>query len=348
MSLPKTMQAVQIVAKERAEVVELPVPEAQAGELLVKILAIVTCNQYDLHIYEARPMLDPTKPVEYPQPVGFPGHEWVGEVMAVGEGVSGFAVGDWVCTPGGRQAGQGRSYPSGYSQFRVLDAGLALSVPKTANPLKVAPMEMASCVAANVMDLKSMTSLDGKRCGVSGLGPAGLIAAQMLRGEGASEVIGVEINPERGQYALDKGIIDRWVDPTGPSGKALPVRRNYGSPEGAIQVTIDCAGAKAAVQYMMDHTSEYVSLFAVQREPYSYEGWATGRHQGLKLCGHTGRHPGSGHYAVRRVRAGSLDLSLTVSHCMTFDQYNEAMALIKAQKALKVAFYPFGLPEEAS
>jgi threonine dehydrogenase-like Zn-dependent dehydrogenase len=339
------MQAVQITAKERAEVVEVPVPDVRAGELFVKILAIVTCNQYDLHIYEARPMLDPTKPVEYPQPVGFPGHEWVGEVLAVGPGVQGFREGDWVCVPGGRVSGGGRNEPGGYAQYRVVDAASAIRVPNNVPPLKVAAVEMASCVAANVMDLKTMTTIEGKRCGVSGLGPAGLIAAQMLRAEGAAEVIGVEVSPERGRYALEHGLIDRLVNPLDESGKLLPFRRGYGDPNAAIQITIDCAGAKAAVQYMMDHTSDYVSLFAVQREPYSYEGWATGHHSGLKVCGHTGRHPGTGIYAVRRIKAGCLDLEVTVTHRMTFADFDEAMHLIKTQQALKVAFFPFGLPK---
>lgn len=345
MSIARTMQAIQITAKEHAEVVTVPLPDVRDGELLVKILAIVTCNSYDQHVYEGRPMLDPTRPVEYPQPVGFPGHEWVGEVQAVASDVTGFREGDWVCVPGGRARGAGRNFPGGYAQYRVIDAAGAIGVPNTLPPLKFAAVEMASCVAANVMDLKSMTSIEGKRCGVSGMGPAGLIAAQMLRAEGASEVIGVEISPQRGQYALEKGIIDRLVNPLDESGEALPYRKGHGRPGEAIQITIDCAGARAAVQYMMDHTTDYVSLFAVQREPYSYEGWATGKHMGLKLCGHTGRHPATGEYAVRRIKAGCLDLEATVSHRMTYEQYNEAMALIKSQEALKVAFYPFGLPK---
>ena len=100
------------------------------------------------------------------------------------------------------------------------------------------------------------------------------------------------------------------------------------------------AGYRPAVQYLMDHTSDIVSLFAVQREPYSFEGWAVGRHQGLKLFGTPDRTPLSGEYAVRRVRNGSVDLRLTISHTMSLRDYDEALRLIANHQAMKVAFLP--------
>jgi threonine dehydrogenase-like Zn-dependent dehydrogenase len=331
-----SMKVMQIMALEHAEVIEMPIPVPEAGEVLAKILAVVTCNQFDLHVYQGRPMLDPNQPVVFPQPPGFPGHEWVGEVVALGPGASLFALGDWICVPGGR--GKGRAYPGAYAQYRVCHESLALKVPNSMEPLKLAPVEMATCVSANILDLKAVGAIEGRRCGVSGLGPAGLIAAQMLRAEGADEVIGVEPSAARRQYALDKGIVDRAVDPVGENGKALPLRNQ----PGAIQVAMDCAGAKASVQYLMDHTKDIVSLFAVQREPYTFAGWSVGLHQGLKLFGTPGRTPPAGEHAVRRVRSGQIDLSLTVSHRMRLEDYNQALALMKSQEALKVAFFPHG------
>ena len=328
------MRAMQILAQERAEIVEIPVPAPEAGQVLVRNLAVVTCNQFDLHIFAGRPMLDPAQPVTFPQPVGFPGHEWVGEVVEVGAGVTSFRVGDWVCQPGGR--GQGASSPGGYAQYMVCPESRLLRVPSDRDPLELAPMEMASCVAANVVELRAINAIEGRRAGVSGLGPAGLIAAQMLRAEGAEEVIGIEVDAERAAYALAAGVVDRVIDPQGDDGRELPFARQ----PGAIDVSIACAGYAPAVQYLMDHTSQIVSLFAVQREPYSFEGWYVGHHMGLKLFGTPDRTPLSGEYAVRRVRSGSLDLRLTISHTMSLRDYGEALRLIADHQAMKVAFLP--------
>jgi len=331
---PSTMRALQIVAMERSEVVEVPVPTPEAGQVLVRNLAVVTCNQFDLHIFAGKPMLDPTQPVTFPQPVGFPGHEWVGEVVEVGSAVKGFRVGDWVCQPGGR--GQGASSPGGYAQYMLCPESRLLRVPSDRDPLDLAPMEMASCVAANIVELRTINAIEGRRTAVSGLGPAGLIAAQMLRAEGAEEVIGIEVDAERAAYALSAGVVDRVIDPQGDGGRDLPLARQ----PGAIEVSVACAGYRPAVQYLMDHTSDIVSLFAVQREPYSFEGWAVGRHQGLKLFGTPDRTPLSGEYAVRRVRNGSVDLRLTISHTMSLRDYDEALRLIANHQAMKVAFLP--------
>ena len=165
-----------------------------------------------------------------------------------------------------------------------------------------------------------------------------MIAAQMLRAEGAEEVVGVETSPWRREYALSHGIVDRAIDPLGEDGKALPLRNH----PGAVDVSMDCAGARTAVQYMMDHTSDIVSLFAVQREPYTFEGWYVGLHQGLKVFGTPSRTPPAGEYAVRRVVNGSIDLSLTVTHTMPLGDYNRAMAMLRRQECLKVCFLPNG------
>ena len=57
------------------------------------------------------------------------------------------------------------------------------------------------CVGATFLMLKGMNALGAKRFGITGLGPAGLIAAQMARAEGATEVIGFDLSPSRRDYA---------------------------------------------------------------------------------------------------------------------------------------------------
>jgi threonine dehydrogenase-like Zn-dependent dehydrogenase len=340
----KSMRVLQITEAEHAEMIDMPVPEPKEAEVLVKVLAMVTCNQFDLHIYQGRPMLDETQPVLFPLPPGFPGHEWVGEVLEVGPKATHFQVGDWIVQPGGR--GEGPQDFGGYAQYLVIDETCCVDVPKGMDLRKLAPLEMASCVSASILPLKAINAIEGKTAAVSGLGPAGIVAAQMLRAEGAEEVIGIEIHQPRREHALSSGVVDRVIDPLSEEGRALPVRRggdlmraDHWAP---IDVAIDCAGARASAQYLMDHTKDIVSLFGVQREPYAFEGWYVGLHQGLMLCGYPGRDPECGPYAVRKVKSGILDLSLAVSHTMPLEEYGKALELIEAQEALKVMFLPHG------
>src|SRR5262245_53065201 len=73
-----------LVAEERE------VPEPGAGQLLLKVKACGVCRT-DLHVVDGE--------LPDPKPLVVPGHEIVGEVTAVGNGVSRFRVGDRVGVP---------------------------------------------------------------------------------------------------------------------------------------------------------------------------------------------------------------------------------------------------------
>jgi threonine dehydrogenase-like Zn-dependent dehydrogenase len=333
-----SMQALQITGVEQFRFVEMPVPAPQGRQVLIKRLGIVTCNAYDLYIYTGKPYPDETAEVDFPYPPGYPGHEWVAEVVEMGPQATQVQLGDWVCTPGGRgEAGAYPDGPGGYAPYSTIHETRLIRVPKGMDIAKLAPLEMASCVAANILDLNAMSAIEGKKTAVIGLGPAGLIAAQMLRAEGAATILGLDVNAARREYALSSGQVDKAIDPLGREGQALPLRRRD-DPDSMIETSIDCAGAPAAIQYLMDRTRDIVSLFAVQHGPVQYMGRPPGCHQGLKLHGYPYRDYECGEYAARAVAGGDIDLSLVVSHTMDLSEYDQALQLIKNQEALKVLF----------
>jgi len=90
----------------------------------------------------------------------------------------------------------------------------------------------------------------------------------------------------------------------------------------------------------MDHTRDFVALFGVQREDYVY-GAVHCRGPGLKLCGYPGHHKDAARYALEQICAGALDLSLLVTHRLPLEEYDRAVQLLKAQKAIKVCFLPW-------
>jgi D-arabinose 1-dehydrogenase-like Zn-dependent alcohol dehydrogenase len=196
-----TMKALQIVDKEITELVRLPIPEPGPGQVLVKVRAVATCPQWDLHIYYGRPMFTHQSSVPFPYPPGQPGHEMTGTVAKLGEGCTQFEPGQSVSA----WKDPGHNQPGCYAEYVVIEEKFLLAVPEELHYTQVASLELAMCVGASVMKLKRAAGIEGKLCAVNGLGPAGLIALQMLLAEGASAVVGIDPNPERRQLAQQLG-----------------------------------------------------------------------------------------------------------------------------------------------
>jgi threonine dehydrogenase-like Zn-dependent dehydrogenase len=188
----------------------------------------------------------------------------------------------------------------------------------------LASVELAMCVATVFRHLQPLDALNGKATAISGLGSAGLVAMQMARAEGASQVIGFDLNPERRAYALQLGA-DACYDP-----REYPV-------DGKFNTGVDCVGLKASTEFLLDHASEVVALFGVQREDYTFSP----RHYGLTLLGYKGHSRESAEYAVDLIRQGKLNLAPLVTHTFPLEAYGKAIELLENQQAIKVCFLPW-------
>jgi putative PIG3 family NAD(P)H quinone oxidoreductase len=119
----------------------VPDPEPAPGEVLVEIAASAV-NRADLMQREGR----------YPPPPGappYPGLECAGRITALGEGVTGWSVGDEVCAllAGG-----------GYAQRVAVPAGQLLPIPSGLTPIQAAALpEVACTVWSNVVQLAHLT-----------------------------------------------------------------------------------------------------------------------------------------------------------------------------------------------
>jgi len=126
MTTPQMMRAVEITKPGGPDVLcltERPVPTPRAGEVVLK-LAYAGVNRPDA--LQRAGAYDPP-----PTASDLPGLEGAGEVVAVGEGVSGLSVGDQVCAllPGG-----------GYAEYVATPAAHALPIPKGMD------LRMAACL----------------------------------------------------------------------------------------------------------------------------------------------------------------------------------------------------------
>lgn len=326
------MKAVYVTAPGAFEIADVPTPTPGPGEVLLRVAAVTTCPQWDLHLKHNEPMFAGHQ-FAYPYAPGQPGHEATGEIVAVGPGVTTVAVGDRVST----WNDPGHDKPGCYAQYVLLDADTVIHVPAALAPAATAPVELAACVGAAFLQLKAMDAIQGRQFGVSGLGPAGLIAVQMAKAEGATRVVAFDLAEQRRTLGERLGV-DWALDPRHVTSEQLPTRPQ----RPLLDTTIDCVGAKVSVEFAMDRTRDVVALFGVQREPYAFapRHWHSDG-GGLRLCGYPGPSRAAAEYAVGLIARGALDLAPLSTVELPLERYMDGIDLLERQEAIKVCFRPW-------
>jgi propanol-preferring alcohol dehydrogenase len=174
-----TQAGTELVAVERERPIALP------GELLIKVRACGVCRT-DLHIADGE-LPDAQLPI-------VPGHEIVGVVERIGDGVEGLAVGDRVGVPWlGYSCGQcrycrerrenlcrearftGYQLDGGYAEYAVADARYAFKLPEAYGDAEAAPLLCAGLIGYRSYRLAG----DPARIGLYGFGAAAHIIAQV-------------------------------------------------------------------------------------------------------------------------------------------------------------------------
>ena len=164
---------------------ELPDVQPQAGELLVETAAV---GVNFIEIYQRSGVYA----VEYPF---VPGTEATGTVIAVGEGVAGFSVGDRIAT-----AGASRTYAT---QF-IVAAEEAAHVPASVDLETAAALPLQGCTA-HYLATSAATPQAGETVLVhAGAGGVGLLLTQLLVARGV-RVITTASTPEKRELSLDAG-----------------------------------------------------------------------------------------------------------------------------------------------
>ncbi len=240
----------------------LPDPEPGHGEVVVRVRRCGVCGS-DTHCYET----DADGYVLFSGPTRLPcvvGHEYTGEVVALGPGVLDLRVGDLVCAEGmigcgvceacrvgkpnqcGRLEMVGFSAPGAYAEYIVAKERFLWRLDRLAGHLgdAEAALELAALVepigcAFNGMVVGAGGVVPGSWVGVFGCGPIGLGAIALARACGAAGVAAFDVVPERLALARQLGA-DVAHDPR--SVDAAEVLRELSGGWGADMV-VEAAGA---------------------------------------------------------------------------------------------------------
>jgi len=171
------------------QMMDLPVPQTAAGEILIKISACGVCHT-ELDEIEGR-----TPPTKLPC---IPGHQIIGFVVDCGEKVIKFTVGDrvgvgWINHACGRcryclsgmenlcrdfQA-TGRDAPGGYAEFVTVAEKFAFAVPDIFTDVQAAPLLCAGAIGYRSLQLARLS--DGASLGLTGFGASAHLVLKMIR-----------------------------------------------------------------------------------------------------------------------------------------------------------------------
>jgi 2-desacetyl-2-hydroxyethyl bacteriochlorophyllide A dehydrogenase len=235
------MKAVVIPEKDKIEVTTVPDPTPRAREVVVAVAACGICGT-DLHILQGE--FAPTLPI-------VPGHEFAGEVVAIGSDVTEVQVGDHVAVDPTLFCGEcyqcrlgrfnlcerwraiGVSDAGGAADFAVAPVANCVKLPDSVSTRDAALIEPLSC-AVRGYDVLRMRLADHVL--IYGSGTMGLMMLQLAKRSGAGTVDMVDLNPARLETARLLGCSQAVT-----SADELDRARGW-------DVVIDCTGVVAAIE----------------------------------------------------------------------------------------------------
>lgn len=254
--VPTTMRAlVKTEARPGLELIEVPVPRMGPSDVLIKVKATGICGT-DLHVDRWDEWAQRT--VSTPLIVG---HEFSGDVVAVGEAVTGIEPGMFVSGEGHLVCGQCRSCRAGRRHLCVRTQGIGVQLPGAfadyislpASNVWVHRHPIDPDVAAifdpfgNAVHTALQFPCLGEDVLVTGAGPIGLMAAMVARHAGARFVVVTDLSEERLALARKLGVT-RAVNPV--NEKLRDVQQDLGMTEG-FDVGLEMSGAPVALRDMI-------------------------------------------------------------------------------------------------
>ena len=305
---------------------ELPV--VGHNDLLIKIRKTAICGT-DMHIYNWDEWSQKTIPV--PMVVG---HEYVGEVVEIGEEVRGFSIGDRVsgeghitcghcrnCRAGRRHlcrntSGVGVDRPGAFAEYLSIPAFNAFKIPDNISDDLAAIFDPFG----NAVHTALSFDLVGEDVLITGAGPIGVMAAAVAQHVGARHVVITDIN----EYRLDlarKMVATRAVNVAKENLK--DVMNDLGMSEG-FDVGLEMSGVPAAFRDMLDKMNHggKVAMLGIPPGDVAVD-WNKVIFKGLVIKGIYGREMFETWYKMASLIQGGLDLAPIITHQFNIDEFQQ-------------------------
>lgn len=319
----------------------VPVPQPGIGEVQIKIHKTAICGT-DVHIYNWDPWSQ-----QHIRPPMVIGHEYVGEITALGPGVSDYSIGDIVSSEGHIVCGHCRNCRAGNGQWCKFtrsvgvdrDGAFAeyLCIPET-NVIRIPagiPEDIVSFFDAygNATHTATMFDVVGEDVLITGAGPIGMMAVGICRQNGARRVIVTDVNQYRLDIAKQMGahaVVNLAHD------KLEDAMREQGMVEG-FDVGLEMSGNGAALNQLLKsmRNGGKVALLGIAG-PGTVIDWNDVIFKGLTLQGIYGRKMYETWYKLMAMIEAGLDLSPIITHRFHYTEYEKGFEAMNSGHSGKV------------
>ena len=335
------MKSARLVEARRWELLDLPIPEPTPGKMLVHLQRTAICGT-DIHIYNWDEWSQKTIPV--PMVVG---HEYVGEVVGMGQEVAGFKIGDRVsgeghitcghcrnCRAGRRHLcrnteGVGVNRAGAFAEYLVIPAFNAFRIPDNISD------DMASIFDpfGNAVHTALSFDLVGEDVLITGAGPIGIMAAAVAKHVGARHVVITDLNPYRLALAEKMGAT-RAVN-VGTTSLS-DVMKELGMTEG-FDVGLEMSGVPVAFRDMLDKMNNggKVAMLGIPPTDVAVD-WNQVIFKGLTIKGIYGREMFETWYKMASLLQSGLDISPIITHQFGIDEFQQGFDTMGSGQSGKV------------
>lgn len=346
------MRVVRFYAPGDVRIEDAPEPTAGPGDVVIRVRNCSTCGT-DAKIYRAgHPNLSPPRVL---------GHEVAGEITELGEGVTGWQVGDrvqviaaipdgecyecrhgWmeVCT---NQESIGYQYDGGFAQYMRVPA----KVPKVdglnriPDGLSFAEASVAEPLACVLNGQEHASVGDGETVVVVGSGPIGCMHVRLARARGAAQVFLIELSKERLDMAANLVHPDEAI--VGGDTDTVEAVRKLTNGRGADVIITAAASGKAqedALQMAARHGR--VSFFGglPKDKPTITVDSNLVHYREVSIVGANGSSPSHNKQALELIASGAVPVADLITHRMPLDQAIQAIHTVTRGEAIKVTIQP--------
>ena len=262
------------------------------------------------------------------------GHEYVGEVVEIGEEVRGFSIGDRVsgeghitcghcrnCRAGRRHlcrntSGVGVDRPGAFAEYLSIPAFNAFKIPDNISDDLAAIFDPFG----NAVHTALSFDLVGEDVLITGAGPIGVMAAAVAQHVGARHVVITDINEYRLDLARKMGAT-RAVNVAKENLK--DVMNDLGMSEG-FDVGLEMSGVPAAFRDMLDKMNHggKVAMLGIPPGDVAVD-WNKVIFKGLVIKGIYGREMFETWYKMASLIQGGLDLAPIITHQFNIDEFQQ-------------------------